>query len=108
LEDVALDAERLHPQTLELFDDALDPVRLPLGHHDRGAVLAEMQRHPPPDPLPGTGDHHDLAVDTLAFPHDAQSDTGVRLRVISVAVYKSGLLCRPGPKKSARPTRALA
>jgi hypothetical protein len=38
-----------------------------------------MQGHPPPDPLPGTGDHHDLAVDTLAFPHGgAAYDTRVR------------------------------
>ena len=73
-EDVALDAERLDAERRELVDDALDPMGLPLGHDDLGAVLAEVQGHAPPDALAGTGDEHDLAVDV---PHGAQSMTPV-------------------------------
>jgi hypothetical protein len=59
---------------VQFLDDPLDPMCLPFGHDDLGAVFAQMQCHPPSDALPRTSDEHDFPVNV---PHGPQSDTGV-------------------------------
>src|SRR5438552_2147300 len=46
-------------------DRALRPVLLPLRDHDAGAVLSQVERNAPSDPLSRAGDDDDSAVDAV-------------------------------------------
>src|SRR5204863_7399771 len=94
-------AHGLDPALVQILAHPLDPVRLPLGDDDRGAVLAQVVGHAPADSLAGTGDEHDFSVDS---PHVGSLTQVSGLPLISDCRYILNELCRRAPKRNARRT----